>query len=93
MLPAVCSSKLAFDITKNVFVFDGLKYPVNFFSSLSFLQEMVSVAVQNVQDMQNIVKEPNKNGINGTLHSNGHDPYKHFVRLDFFFLYFTQKCY
>ncbi|XP_019110839.1 rho guanine nucleotide exchange factor 38 [Larimichthys crocea] len=45
---------------------------------LQYVQEMVSVAVQNVQDMQNIVKEPNKNGINGTLHSNGHDPYKHF---------------
>ncbi|KAG8014736.1 Rho guanine nucleotide exchange factor 38, partial [Nibea albiflora] len=45
---------------------------------LQYVQEMVSVSVQNVQDMQNIVKEQNKNGINGTLHSNGHDPYKHF---------------
>ncbi|XP_053274904.1 rho guanine nucleotide exchange factor 38 isoform X1 [Pleuronectes platessa] len=42
------------------------------------IQEMVSVAVQNVQDMENIVKDPNKNGINGSLHNNGNDPYKHF---------------
>ncbi|XP_040892420.1 rho guanine nucleotide exchange factor 38 [Toxotes jaculatrix] len=41
-------------------------------------QEMVSVAVQNVQDMENIVKDPSKNGTNGTLHNNGNDPYKHF---------------
>lgn len=43
------------------------------------MQEMVSVAVQNVQDLENIVKDPNKNGTNGSLHSNGNDPYKHFV--------------
>lgn len=40
---------------------------------------MVSVAVQNVQDLENIVKDPNKNGTSGSLHSNGNDPYKHFV--------------
>lgn len=53
-----------------------------FFIPLAFLyilQEMVSVAVQSVQDLENVVKEPNKNGINGTLHNNGTDPYKHFV--------------
>ncbi|XP_060951488.1 rho guanine nucleotide exchange factor 38 [Limanda limanda] len=42
------------------------------------IQEMVSVAVQNVQDMETIVKDPNKNGINGSLNNNGNDPYKHF---------------
>ncbi|XP_040002671.1 rho guanine nucleotide exchange factor 38-like [Xiphias gladius] len=45
---------------------------------LQHTQEMVSVAVQNVQDMENMVKDPNKNGINGSLHNNGNDPYKHF---------------
>lgn len=40
---------------------------------------MVSVAIQKVQDMENIVKDPNKNGTNGSLHNNGNDPYKHFV--------------
>ncbi|CAN9510325.1 unnamed protein product [Ophioblennius macclurei] len=42
-------------------------------------QEMVSVAVQNVQDMENIIKDPNRIDTNSTsLHSNGNDPYKHF---------------
>ncbi|KAM3622733.1 uncharacterized protein V6R79_002560 [Siganus canaliculatus] len=41
-------------------------------------QELVSVAVQSVHDMENVVKEPNKNGTNGSLHTNGNDPYKHF---------------
>ncbi|XP_070777614.1 rho guanine nucleotide exchange factor 38 [Enoplosus armatus] len=41
-------------------------------------QEMVSVAIQTVQDMENIVKDPNKNGTNGSSHNNGYDPYKHF---------------
>ncbi|XP_076585715.1 rho guanine nucleotide exchange factor 38 [Chaetodon auriga] len=45
---------------------------------LQHAQEMVSVAVQNVQDMENIIKEPTKNGTNGSLHRNGNDPYKHF---------------
>ncbi|KAM9362833.1 rho guanine nucleotide exchange factor 38 [Symphorus nematophorus] len=45
---------------------------------LQQIQELVSVAVQNVQDMENIIKEPNKNGTNGSLHTNGNDPYKHF---------------
>ncbi|XP_029368442.1 rho guanine nucleotide exchange factor 38 isoform X2 [Echeneis naucrates] len=45
---------------------------------LQHAQEMVSVAVQNVQDMENIVKEPNKNGTNDSWHNNGNDPYKHF---------------
>lgn len=39
---------------------------------------MVSVAVQNIQDMENIVKDP-KNDTNSSLHNNGNDPYKHFV--------------
>ncbi|XP_045903133.1 rho guanine nucleotide exchange factor 38 isoform X2 [Micropterus dolomieu] len=45
---------------------------------LQHIEEMVSVAVQNVQDMENIVKDPNKNGKNGSSHNNGNDPYKHF---------------
>ncbi|XP_071359596.1 rho guanine nucleotide exchange factor 38 [Trachinotus anak] len=45
---------------------------------LQHTQEMVSVAVQSVQEMENIVKDPNKNGTNGSLHNNGNDPYKHF---------------
>ncbi|KAM9856625.1 rho guanine nucleotide exchange factor 38 [Aulostomus maculatus] len=40
-------------------------------------QEMVSVAVQSVQDMENIVKDPNKKDSNGSS-CNGNDPYKHF---------------
>lgn len=51
------------------------------FFFMYFLQEMVSVAVQSVQDMENIVKDPNKNGTNGSLHNNGSDPYKHFVSM------------
>lgn len=47
---------------------------------MSSLQEMVSVAVQNVKDMENIVKEPTKNGTNGSSHN---DPYKHFVSMAF----------
>lgn len=54
---------------------------------MCFLQEMVSVAVQNVQDMENIIKEPGKNGTNGSSHINGNDPYKHFVSS----LYFIPK--
>ncbi|XP_042249906.1 rho guanine nucleotide exchange factor 38-like [Thunnus maccoyii] len=45
---------------------------------LQHTQEMVSVAVQKVQDMENVIKEPNKNDTNGSSHSNGNDPYKHF---------------
>lgn len=41
-------------------------------------QEMVSVAVQNAHDMENIIKEFNKNDKNGLYHHNGNDPYKHF---------------
>ena len=48
------------------------------------LQEMVSVAVQKVQDMEDIIKDTNKNDTNGSLPSNGNDPYKHFVRYGFF---------
>ncbi|XP_074554461.1 rho guanine nucleotide exchange factor 38 [Halichoeres trimaculatus] len=44
---------------------------------LQQLQEMVSVAVQSVQDMENIIKDPSKNGTNGSSHINGNDPYKH----------------
>lgn len=49
------------------------------------LQEIVSVAVQNVQYMENIIKEPNKNGTIGSSHSNGNDPYKQFVSITLFF--------
>ncbi|TDH16275.1 hypothetical protein EPR50_G00018190 [Perca flavescens] len=45
---------------------------------LQHTQEMVSVAVQKVQDMENIIKDTNKNDTNGSLPSNGNDPYKHF---------------
>ncbi|KAF7662230.1 hypothetical protein LDENG_00241910 [Lucifuga dentata] len=45
---------------------------------LQHTQEMVSVAVQNVQDMENIIKDTNKSDTNGSVHSNGNDPYKHF---------------
>ena len=73
-------------------VFDWFfKYSVNFLRLflllMPLLQEMVSVAVQNVQDMENIIKEPNKNGTNGSLHTNGNDPYKHFVRMASFVLH------
>uniref|UniRef100_H3DL01 Dynamin-binding protein n=1 Tax=Tetraodon nigroviridis TaxID=99883 RepID=H3DL01_TETNG len=45
---------------------------------LQHAQELVSVAVQNVLDMGDIVKEPTKNGMAHSSHSNGNDPYKHF---------------
>ncbi|KAK5865581.1 hypothetical protein PBY51_019843 [Eleginops maclovinus] len=45
---------------------------------LQHIQEMVSVAVQKVQDMEDMIKDPNRNDINGSLHLNGNDPYKHF---------------
>ncbi|XP_028264252.1 rho guanine nucleotide exchange factor 38 [Parambassis ranga] len=45
---------------------------------LQHTQDMVSVAVQNVHDMEKIFKDPNKNDTNGSSHSNGNDPYKHF---------------
>ncbi|XP_049899340.1 rho guanine nucleotide exchange factor 38 isoform X1 [Epinephelus moara] len=45
---------------------------------LQHTQEMVSVAVQNVQDMEDMIKDPNKNDTNGSSHNNGNDPYKHF---------------
>lgn len=48
-----------------------------------FLQEMVSVAVQSVQDVKNIVKDSNKNDGNGLVHDNGYDPYKVFVSVLF----------
>lgn len=46
---------------------------------LDLLQEIVSVAVQNVHNMGSIVKEANKNGTVASSHSNGNDPYKQFV--------------
>ncbi|XP_068445357.1 rho guanine nucleotide exchange factor 38 [Clinocottus analis] len=45
---------------------------------LQHTQEMVSVAVQNVQDMEDIIKHPNKNLTNGSSENNGNDPYKHY---------------
>lgn len=44
---------------------------------------MVSVAVQSVQDVKNIVKDSNKNDGNGLVHDNGYDPYKVFVSVLF----------
>ncbi|XP_011474389.2 rho guanine nucleotide exchange factor 38 [Oryzias latipes] len=41
-------------------------------------QEMVSVAVQNVKDMETVIKDPNKIDTNGSLHNNWNDPYKQF---------------
>ncbi|KAM4584323.1 rho guanine nucleotide exchange factor 38 [Odontesthes bonariensis] len=41
-------------------------------------QEMVSVAISDVKDLENIIKDPNKNDTNGLSHNNGNDPYKHF---------------
>lgn len=71
---------------KCVRVFNGFKYSVNslrLFLLVSVLQEMVSVAVQNVQDMEDMIKDPNKNDTNGSSHNNGNDPYKHFVSAAF----------
>lgn len=50
---------------------------------MCFLQELVSVAVQNIQDMENIVKDPNKNDTNSLLRKNGNDPYAYFVSMTF----------
>ncbi|XP_015799199.1 rho guanine nucleotide exchange factor 38 [Nothobranchius furzeri] len=41
-------------------------------------QEMVSVAVQNAKELENIILDPSKNDTNGSSHNNGNDPYKHF---------------
>ncbi|KAG5848382.1 hypothetical protein ANANG_G00097880 [Anguilla anguilla] len=42
-------------------------------------QDMVSVAVHNVQDLENIIKDPDKIDTNGSQYrKNGGDPYKHF---------------
>ncbi|XP_047222498.1 rho guanine nucleotide exchange factor 38 isoform X2 [Girardinichthys multiradiatus] len=41
---------------------------------VQYTQEMVPVAVQNVKDMENIIKDHT----NGSSHKNGNDPYKHF---------------
>ncbi|XP_056442271.1 rho guanine nucleotide exchange factor 38 [Gadus chalcogrammus] len=41
-------------------------------------QEMVAVAVHNVQDLEIIVKDSHKHITNGTHHENTPDPYKHF---------------
>lgn len=40
------------------------------------------MAVQNVEDMETIVKEPKKNGVIDSTHANGNDPYKHFVSIE-----------
>ncbi|KAJ8281068.1 hypothetical protein GJAV_G00063130 [Gymnothorax javanicus] len=46
---------------------------------LHHAQEMISVAVHNVQDLENIIKDPDDIDTNGTLYKkNGGDPYKHF---------------
>ncbi|KAJ8407566.1 hypothetical protein AAFF_G00274230 [Aldrovandia affinis] len=46
---------------------------------LHHTQEMISVAVHNVQDLENIIKDPDKIESNGSQNKkNGVDPYKHF---------------
>lgn len=60
---------------------------------MCFLQELVSVAVQNVQEMENIVNDPNKNDTNSLLHNNGNDPYKHFVITAFVLLHNKNVCF
>ncbi|XP_053712746.1 rho guanine nucleotide exchange factor 38 [Synchiropus splendidus] len=42
---------------------------------LLHIQEMVSIAVQNVEDLESIINEISTNG---SPHVNGNDPYKHF---------------
>ncbi|XP_066535781.1 rho guanine nucleotide exchange factor 38 [Hoplias malabaricus] len=42
-----------------------------------FAQDMISVAVRNVEDLEAIMKDPDRIDTNGyQLHRNGHDPYK-----------------
>ncbi|KAI1887507.1 hypothetical protein AGOR_G00191030 [Albula goreensis] len=46
---------------------------------LQHIQELISVAVHNVQDLENIIKDPDKPANNGSQYKkNGGDPYKHF---------------
>ncbi|KAG9344138.1 hypothetical protein JZ751_012620 [Albula glossodonta] len=46
---------------------------------LQHIQELISVAVHNVQDLENIIKDPDKPSNNGSQYKkNGGDPYKHF---------------
>jgi len=41
---------------------------------------MISIAVQNAQDLETIMKDPDKIDTNGFQHKrNGNDPYKQFV--------------
>lgn len=41
---------------------------------------MISIAVQNAQDLETIMKDPDKIDTNGFLQKrNGNDPYKQFV--------------
>ncbi|CAL8331555.1 unnamed protein product [Lota lota] len=47
-------------------------------SYLQQVQEMVSVAVHNVQDLETVVKDSHKHITNGTCHEDTPDPYKHF---------------
>lgn len=84
MLPAAHSGSYILPFpTRKCEGFNSLKYSVKL---SDMLQEIVSVAVQNVQYMENIIKEPNKNGTIGSSHSNGNDPYKHFVSITLFFV-------
>ncbi|XP_016430652.1 rho guanine nucleotide exchange factor 38-like [Sinocyclocheilus rhinocerous] len=46
---------------------------------LLYTQEMISIAVQNAQDLEAIIKDPDKIDTNGFQHKrNGSDPYKQF---------------
>ncbi|XP_062334814.1 rho guanine nucleotide exchange factor 38 isoform X1 [Osmerus eperlanus] len=48
---------------------------------LMHTQEMVSIAVQNAPDLENIIRDQDKIDTNATLQPrNGNDPYKHFKR-------------
>lgn len=50
---------------------------------------MISIAMQNAQDLEAIMKDPDKIDTNGFLaKKNGNDPYKKFVSDD---LYTTEK--
>lgn len=49
---------------------------------------MISIAVQNAQDLETIVKDPDKIDTNGYQQKrNGNDPYKQFVSVSL-----TQTC-
>ena len=53
----------------------------------------MSVAISDVKDLENIIKDPNINNTNGLSHNNGNDPYKHFVSTTLLpFVTYDQFC-